>query len=194
MTLAWAIIIVAILWILFRSGRLKQGLIVAGIIGGVTVVGCVLLLLGVWGYDRYETNQKNKQREQATAQYVQRHDCLKTITGKLRAVNQQQRIALPEGGYVQSQAQPQAVDWFEANAPYNAYNAWCGANEVAHTKGEPIDPWTVVGELPTIPAGNYVVKNGRRDAEGNGGAAAVYGWYRGIQCPMTNTVTTMAII
>ena len=192
MTIAWAIIIVVILWMLFKSGRLKQSLVVAAIIVGVVVVGWFLLWLGALGYDRYEVNQKRKQREQAAAQYAQQHDCLNTITGKLSAVYNYPLADDTDVSQMPAPPPPPAgstelllpAGSTPSSPPAGLTPLWCGANEIVHTKGADVDPWQVVGEFPTIPAGDYTVKNGYRDTNGNlKTGAAIYGWHRSYTMP-----------
>ena len=77
MTVAWAIIIVAILFLLDRHHLLKKTLIV----GGVVVVLLAIVVAAVYGYQ-----QLHKKWE--AYQFAKHNECFNLATGKVHPVNE----------------------------------------------------------------------------------------------------------
>lgn len=207
MTLAWAIIIVAVLFLLHKYHLLKKSLIAAAIIA----LALIVVVMGYFGWHYLDTQwaeHENKVRlAKENALFAQKNECLNLYTGKARPVNEpgsqtQGRQAtlgtnnpssntapsdLPPGAPSDLREVGKPIDpnfqvgkTIPPNSGYTDYviekagsgltqadEQWCNSNEVIHERGTPIDPWQLVGELPTIPTGDYVVTNGERDAEGN---------------------------
>jgi hypothetical protein len=80
MTLAWAIIIVAILFLLHRYQMLRKALRVAGIVAGVLIVG----ILAWRALDHVEANWTH---HQANVQFALQNECLEPSTGKVHPVS-----------------------------------------------------------------------------------------------------------
>ena len=88
MTLAWAIIIVAVLFLLHKYHLLKKSLITAAIIA----VALIVVVCGYfcWRYldTRWEQHEHNVRLAEEKALFAKKNECLNLYTGKVRAVNE----------------------------------------------------------------------------------------------------------
>jgi hypothetical protein len=191
MTLAWAIIIVAVLFLLDKYHMLKKSLIVAAIVA----VALVVIVMGYFGWHYLDTQwakHENKVRSaKENALFAQKNECLNLYTGKVHPVNEPgsqiegQPAALgpndTPGNNVPSDLRevgkvpiPQGAviggDGWTSIPPGGLTQAadehWCNSNEVIHERGTPIDQWAILGETPTVPPGRYHVVDGEKDSDG----------------------------
>ena len=127
MTLAWAVITVAVLFFLHEYKLLGKSLRITGIVTATLIV-CVLGWL-VWNHFEVSLDQ-----HQANVQFALKNECLDPSTGKVHPVR-------PSG------------------------EPWCQPNESIHQRGASIDQWAINTELPTVPAGEYIVREGEAGRE-----------------------------
>lgn len=187
MTLAWAIIVVAVLFLLDKYHLLKKSLIWAGIVGLVLILG-----IGGWfGWHylaaRWEEHESNVHLTNEKVLFAQKHECLNLHTGKVHPVKEPgsqtdtsqmlQNTSLRPTD-CQTPTKPKigdAVDISQFTIGYQSGNIpqpladeqWCNVDEVIHERGTPIDPWMLRSELPTIPPGKYYLSNGEKNADGD---------------------------
>lgn len=201
MTLAWAIIIVAVLFLLDKYHLLKKTLIAAAIVAIVLIVG----LTGWTGWRyldaRWEEHQNRARLTKENALFAQKNECLNLYTGKVRPVNEPgsqtegrpatrgpintpsntvpsdlQEVGKPPGTVPIPQGAVIGGDGWTRMPPGGLMQAadehWCNSNEVIHERGTPIDQWAIVGETPTVPPGRYHVVDGDKDSDGRFATAA----------------------
>ena len=193
MTLAWAIIIVAVLFLLDKYHLLKKSLIVAAIVA----VALVVIVIGYFGWQyldaRWAEHQNRVRIAKENALFAQKNECLNLYTGKVYPVNvpgsqTQRRPATLGPNNAFSNKLPS--DMLEVGKPLPpgftltpippggfltpnvADEHWCNSDEVIHERGTPIDQWTIVGETPTVPPGRYHVFDGEKDSDGRFATAA----------------------
>lgn len=141
MTIAWAIIIVAVLFLLDRHHLLKKALVATGITAGIAALLLAVGYAGVLGYQwlrgRWEAHQlaekATRLAEQARwedHQFAQQNDCFDLVTGDVHPINE-------------SKQEPDSSETWETLPPesYNRLGARrCKWIEEIHKRGTPLPP------------------------------------------------------
>lgn len=186
MTIAWAIIIVAVLFLLDKYHLLRKTLIAAAIVA-------IVLAIGVAGWTgwrylalRWEEHENSVRLTSEKALFVKNNECLNLYTGQVRPVSESKSQTETHTQHAQP-TEPIKVngnsDWVPippgavagergSSTLLAADEHWCNADEVLHERGTPVDPWILRTEVPTIPPGEYYVSDGARDSAGEFTSAA----------------------
>ena len=136
MTIGWAIVIVAVLFLLDKYSLLRKTLKVSGIVLGIGVcVGAVVL--GVYyGWEAWKDHQ-----------FAKTHECYDTLTGKAHPVNGSERWCTDINEEVRLKfSLPKGVHLVGPIIPLASASQGIGI-------GDPIPPGAVIGSAPeTLPA------------------------------------------
>lgn len=195
MTIAWAIIIVAVLFLLDKYHLLKKTLMGVGIVALVLTLGAAAWL--GWRYlaGRWEEHRNNVRLIKERAHFAQTHECLNLYTGQLHPVKESASPADAHQTRQHINARP--TDCQTATKPKVGDNAvdvtewvpipqgatigddsvairqefadeqWCDADQVIHERGSAIDPWMLWTQPPRMPPGKYYFSDGEKTADGN---------------------------
>lgn len=88
MTLAWAIIIVAVLFLLDRHHLLKKTLVAAGITAGIAALLLAVGYAGMLGYQRLRGRWEAHQLTEQAKQFAAQNECFGLSNGKLHPINE----------------------------------------------------------------------------------------------------------
>ena len=170
MTLAWAIIIVAILFLLDKYHLLKKSLIAAALVA----LALLVIVMGYFGWHYLDTRWAEHENKvhlaKEDALFAQKNECLNLYTGKVHPVNEpgSQTETTPQPQFQPGQTVVNHGEWtstLPGGLTQSADEHWCNSNEIIHERGTPIDQWAIMGEIPTVPPGEYHVINGERDSD-----------------------------